>query len=340
MTAELQRTAVPRRRINLGRLVRWGISLAAVAFIVWMLPIRDRCNAPNVCEDGLLTTLGRANVPLMVPCFGMYLFSTTAWAARWRALLRLAGVELGFLGAWRVTLEAQAGGVLLPGGVGGDALRIAYVKESVASANVAKIAASIVTDRILGLVTLALSALLLGVVFDAGDDLRLALPMLAGIPLAAAVGWGVLRRIANSTRIRDARFLKGKLGLRLVGPMLDYSAAPGATRALARGLALSLVVSSAQFTVVRGILAALRVTPDGEAWVFVGAAFAMIVAALPTSPGAWGTAEAAYVFFLARAGVPAPAAAAVCLLYRLMWYTTGAIGAVSALARADRGERS
>jgi uncharacterized protein (TIRG00374 family) len=53
-----------------------------------------------------------------------------------------------------------------------------------------------------------------------------------------------------------------------------------------------------------------------------------IVTALPTLPGAWGTGDAAYVFFLGRAGVEPSAALAVCLLYRLFWYVSAAIGAV------------
>jgi uncharacterized protein (TIRG00374 family) len=329
-----------RKRFDVKRGLRWGISLAAVGFIAWMLPIRDRCNAVGVCEDGLLTTFKRANVLLVMALFGVYLASTIAWSARWRALLRLADVELAFRAAWRLTLEAQAGGVLLPGGVGGDALRVAYVKERVPSVSVAKIAASIMADRALGLVTLALMALGLALLFDPGKDLRIAMPMLAGIPFGAVCSWVVLRQAVKSDRVRRMRLLQGKLGSHLVLPLLEYASSPVATSVILRGLLLSILVSAAQLLVVRGLVAALGVSPNGEAWLFVGVAFAMVVSALPTSPGAWGTAEAAYVFFLGRAGVPAPAATAVCLLYRLMWYATGSIGAVSALARADRGERS
>jgi uncharacterized protein (TIRG00374 family) len=328
------------KRLDPKRLLRWGVSLAAVGFIAWMLPIKDRCNAAGVCEPGLLTTLKEANLLLLFGCFGVYLVSTAAWAARWRSLLRLADVDLGFRAAWRVTLEAQAGGVLLPGGVGGDALRVAYAKERVPNASTAKIAASILVDRILGLVTLALAALVLGLAFGAGDNLRVALPVLAGIPLGAAVAWLFLSWLVKRPNLREASVLKGKLGQRLVLPMLEYASSPGASSTILRGLLISGLVSAAQFTVVRGVLAALGVTPAGEAAVFVGAAFAMIVAALPMAPGGWGTAEAAYVFFLGRAGVAAPAAAALCVLYRLMWYGTGGIGAVSAMTRAGRGEGS
>jgi uncharacterized membrane protein YbhN (UPF0104 family) len=57
----------------------------------------------------------------------------------------------------------------------------------------------------------------------------------------------------------------------------------------------------------------------------------MIVAALPATPGAWGTADAAYVFFLGRAGVAAQVAAAVCLIYRVFWYASAVAGAALTL---------
>ena len=184
--------------------------------IARMLPIRDRCNDAGVCEDGLLTTFKHANVLLIIGFFGLYLASTAAWSARWRALLKLASVDSAFRAAWRVTLEAQAGGVLLPGGVGGDALRVAYVKERVPSASVAKVAASIMADRILGLVTLALLALGLALLFDPGKDMRVAMPMLAGIPLGAAVGWTLLRLLVKRSWLAEgrSRFLQGRLARR------------------------------------------------------------------------------------------------------------------------------
>jgi uncharacterized membrane protein YbhN (UPF0104 family) len=322
------------------RLFRWGVSLVAVGFIVWMLPFRDRCDAAGLCEEGLVTTFRRARVELVLALFGVYLASILVGAARWTALLRLADVGMSLRAAFRLTLEAAAGGVLLPGGVGGDALRVAYVKEHVPGASLAKVAASIMTDRLLGLVTLAMISLALGALFDPGEDLKLVLPLLAGVPFGAALGWIVLRYLATHPRLKAAPALQGRLGARLVLPLLEYASSPVATRVMLRGLALSVLVSAGHLTVVRGLVAALGVTPSGEGWFVVGTSFAMIVAAIPAAPGGWGTAEAAYVFFLGRAGVPAAAAAAVCVLYRLMWYATGSIGAVSALARAGRKERS
>ena len=78
---------------------------------------------------------------------------------------------------------------------------------------------------------------------------------------------------------------------------------------------------------------AFGVTPEREGWVYVGTTFSLMVAALPATPGSWGTADAAYVLFIGRAGIAAPVAAAVCLLYRISWYASALIGAVLTISR-------
>jgi uncharacterized membrane protein YbhN (UPF0104 family) len=119
-------------------------------------------------------------------------------------------------------------------------------------------------------------------------------------------------------------------------PFLEYAGAEDGPRALRRSFALSLVVSTCQLLVVRGLIAAVGATSTAEGWLHVGAAFSFIVGAVPVTPGGWGTTDAAFVFFLGRGGVGPASAAAVCLLYRLMWYTNGSLGAVSAFARTNR----
>jgi uncharacterized membrane protein YbhN (UPF0104 family) len=59
-----------------------------------------------------------------------------------------------------------------------------------------------------------------------------------------------------------------------------------------------------------------------------------IVAAVPALPGGWGTADAAWVFFLGLAGLPAGAALGVGLLYRLFWYISAIVGAALYLSRS------
>ena len=320
----------PAKRRWLRRLATTFVAMASIVFVVWMVPFRDRCTADG-CEPGLFTTLRQTNVPLLVALFGLYLLGTLAWAARWRALLGLAEVKLSLIDTWRITLEAQAGGILLPGGIAGDALRVAHVHARAPEVVLPKVFASLLADRVIGLITLASLAALAGVAFP-GTKLNTAL-ILGAIPVASVLGWLFVRQPA----VARSRFLTGsKLGRRVLGPMLEYAASARGPRAMRKGLLLSLLVSGVQLLVVRGIIAVLGVTPEHEALVYVGTTFGMMVAALPVAPGSWGTAEAAYVFFLGQAGIPPSAAAAVCLLYRVFWYASGVVGAASALARNRR----
>lgn len=314
----------------LRRLATWAIALAAIAFVVNVVPFRDRCNAAGECEPGLATSLGQASALAIAGLLVLYLASTVVWAARWRALLGVAGVHLPLLKVWRVTLEAQAGGIMLPGGVAGDALRLAYVRSAAPEAELGKIAASIVADRVVGLVTLALLATAAGLGFGV-EGLGQAMPVLAAIPVGAVIGWLVLRMDA----VRSLRILREGLIARLAKPILEYANAENGPSALARGFVLSIVVSGAQLVIIRALVAALHGEPAREAWIFVGTTLSFIVSAIPALPGAWGTADAAYVLFFGKAGVAASVAAATCLLYRIFWYASGLLGAGLALTRRD-----
>jgi uncharacterized membrane protein YbhN (UPF0104 family) len=264
----------------------------------------------------------------------VYAAGTLIWAARWRALLSFAGVKLRVSQVWRVSIEAQAGGVLLPGGVGGDALRIASILtrptipgEARAPASI--VIASVLLDRAVGLALIAGLAALLGVA-SGGVRAGPLVGVLAAVPVGLVgglvllryaplplTGWPWVKRFGSS-----------------IDPMLAYVRDARAPRAIAFAALLSIFVAAAQFGVIRGLLFALGVAPTEEKWVYVGAAMAFIVAAIPALPGAWGTADAAYVFFFGLAGIGPAVALAVCLLYRLFWYLSAVVGAILYVTRA------
>jgi uncharacterized membrane protein YbhN (UPF0104 family) len=291
---------------------------------------RDACPESGApCEPGLATALGRARVEIVLFLALLYLAGTFAWALRWHALLRLASVPVSVTAAWRMTLEAQAGGVLLPGGVAGDALRIAAIVACGAPAATA--AASVLLDRAIGLATLAGLAAALAAAIEPAR-IGLAVLLLAAIPVGLALGIALLRVGA----LRRARLLDRPLLARTVRPILEYLGDPRAPGAIARALAVSVVVSAVQLAVVRGLCTALGEAPLVERWVYTGAAMSFVVGVLPTLPGGWGTSDAAFVFFLGRAGIVASTAFAVCLLYRVYWYGTAVLGAVLHVRGAGR----
>jgi uncharacterized protein (TIRG00374 family) len=148
--------------------------------------------------------------------------------------------------------------------------------------------------------------------------------VLAALPVAFVVSLGVVR---HAPLQRIGWLSEGRLG-RVLAPVLAYVRAPRAPRAIALAAASSVLVAATQFVVIRGLVLALGATPTQEKWVYVGTAMAFIVGAIPALPGAWGTADAAFVFFFGLAGLSSAVALAVSLLYRLFWYILALIGAI------------
>jgi uncharacterized membrane protein YbhN (UPF0104 family) len=359
---------VTERKHWTGRIFSWALAVAALAFVAWAVPVRDRCWDPRAptttkvalsrdetgcslhlrsgdvhydaaeceqlrCEPGVASTFAHAHPGVLGALLVLYALGTLPWAARWRALLGFAGIDLPLTEVWRTCIEAQAGGVLLPGGIGGDALRIVSIAARPARAGeqrspTAIVVASVLLDRAVGLAVLSALAATLGFAWGGLRAGPLAV-VLGAIPIAFLVGLGVLRR-APLHRLPwlDA----GRVGS-MARPVLEYMRNPRAPRAIAVAAALSVLVAAVQLAEIRGLVFALGGVPTAEKWVYVGSAIAFIVAVIPALPGGWGTADAAYVFFLGLAGLPASTALAVCLLYRLFWYLSGVAGAALHVAR-------
>lgn len=346
----------PTRRALFGLL----LTLVSLTFVAWVVPIRDRCLDPGAaeaapkraltrdasgctltgrgapprrltleecgslrCEPGLATAVGRSRADVMALAALLYAIGTFVWAVRWHLLLRLARLKTSLLQTWRVTVEAQAGGILLPGGVGGDALRIAAFRS--AGGPLSVVASSVLLDRFIGLATLA------GLGAAVGHGAGVATWFLAAIPLGLAVGLLALRLAPFARLVERIRFLG------FLTPALRYVASPGAPAAIARATLASLLLSGLQLVVIRVLVLALGGAPTQEHWIWAGSAMSFMVGALPALPGGWGTADAAFVFFFAKAGLPPSIALATSLEYRMFWYLSGLVGAALRLAvRAEQ----
>jgi hypothetical protein len=278
------------------------------------------------CEPGLLSSLRGSDFRLLALLYTLSLGSTLVWAARWRRLLLLANLRLSLGWVWRVTLQSMAAGVLLPGGVGGDALRVASAMG--AGSKTAVAVGSVLLDRAIGLTTVAALGAAAGATM-AGAGNGVTVVVLALIPVGFVLGLALLR----SRIVRTSRFLERGILARTVKPIVAYLGDPGAIRAIVGCVLLSFLVSAVQLGVNRGLIASIGVVPTSERWVYVGMTFIFTVGAVPALPGGWGTVDAAYVYFLGLAGLAPSSALAVCLLWRLFWYLSGAVGSVLLLAR-------
>jgi uncharacterized membrane protein YbhN (UPF0104 family) len=327
------------------------------------VPIDAASCASLRCEPGVVSTLAGARGGVLAALLGVYALGTFAWAARWRALLGFADLGTGasslrIAEVWRISIEAQAGGILLPGGLGGDAFRVASIVGRPAPGQtrpaLAIVVASVLLDRAIGLSLIAAVAAGLGFAFagrggGVGEGAGTLLAVLAAIPLGVGLTLALLRGAPGTAFVK---LLHGKGGgaggggvLRAVEsiltPVLAYLRDPRAPRAIAAAVAWSVVVAVTQLVVVRGLVFALGASPSAasEKWVYVGAAMAFIVGAVPALPGGWGTADATYVFFFGLAGLSAGVGLSVCLLFRLFWYLSGIVGGILHLTRSHRAAR-
>ncbi len=333
------------RKVKLQRVFFGLLAALALAMVAYAVPFRDRCYDPAArdstlisisridngcvlyvrsgevtisadacnkltCNPGLLQVVRRASLTSLFALVFAYLAATTLYALRWRALLGVTHAKLSTYALWRVSTLAQMGGVLLPGGVGGDALRIVYVKGQGVPTGIA--AATIVIDRAIGLTTLSVLALLLALAMRTpwSPTLTVLVALATGIPLALAALVAISRKWGGEPLGRLER-------LRTV---VDYLRTDGASSRVVYAFALSFLVSASQLLIVRGIVFALGARPTVEGWVYGGSAISMMVSALPGLPQGWGTTDAAYVYFLDKAGITAATALGVCLSYRLLYY--------------------
>ncbi len=278
------------------------------------------------CEDGLVTIFRRSDTRWLGALFVLYLCSTVFWAARWQRLLGLARVRQSFGWVWRVTLQAQAVGVLLPSGIGSDAFRGTAAVEAGASVPIA--VGSLLLDRAVGLATLTTLGFLGGSSVGGGAKPRV-VEVLGCVPVGFVVGVLFLR----SAAVRRMPFVSRGVLAKAVKPMLDYLGDRRAPRAIAGAAAMSLMVSASSLGINRGLMVAVGAHPTSEKWAYVGLTLVFCTAVLPSLPGGWGTADAASIYFLGMAGLPPSSALAVCLLNRLFWYLSGAIGAVLLVLR-------
>lgn len=238
-----------------------------------------------------------------------------AW--RWRVLLRTQGISPPARWVHGVFWIGQFYNSFLPGGVAGDAVRLAHAWRLAPERRVGA-AASLAADRVLGLgslLTLATCALGAQVGFAGGTGRLHSLlwSSLVAWALLTALGWSLVR-----TRWWEP------VSARLLGPdraavLHDAAVTVGTKRAaLAGAAALSVAVWIADFLSL-WLLARSVGLGVGLLEVTVAAAAAYVAAALPISIGGHGVREVSLVSVLGLLGYGGTGDGAMALLVAAFW---------------------
>lgn len=224
----------------------------------------------------------------------------TLAAIRWRWLLACQGIPFASWRAIQVYFISAAFNTFLPGGMGGDAVRVVYAVRAAPLQRTAA-ALSVVVDRLVGLMalmTLGLLGFALGLDRLAGHPaLRIVAVggTLATLLLLGGVGvmWWWLSRHAwrLQAALTDGAPWWQRLWRRSIEALRLYHQAPGT---LARSLVLSLGIHLLLVVILLRAGHALGIGAlDGADYLLV-MPWSMLANALPISPGGLGVGEAAF----------------------------------------------
>lgn len=137
-----------------GRILRGFLSLGLIAWLVLTIDWRA------------FTTLGEKFSPaLFAAALLAALFAYPLCALRWHRLLHAQNVPIPFRDAHRIVWLGQFYNAFLPGGIGGDAARLAHAFAAFPHARPAIVTATLL-DRLIGFASLLATAFLVALAFD------------------------------------------------------------------------------------------------------------------------------------------------------------------------------
>jgi hypothetical protein len=238
--------------------------------------------------------------------------SKLCWCLRWRALVVTAGYRPAPLQLLRFILIGLFFNNFLPTTVGGDVVRAVALSRAHVPRAVA--AASVIADRILGLLALGLLATIggvLGVLLFPGGG-----PWLASVALAISVSGlvALLTRPELLERVRGFLARRGqKLADRLSRVIEGVVFLSSRARALSGALFFSLGLAAFAAVFHWSIARAIGIEVPLIAY-FVVVPAVMLAASLPITLNGLGLRELGFVAFLGAQGVPAETAAVFALL--------------------------
>ncbi len=300
--------------------VKFSIKAGVAVLLIWIL-LSTRSLDLNALHALMNTPSTVLTVVLL--CISMYVLSVL----RWQTLLVCQEIKLSFSSATSLVFLSLFLNSFLPGGgIGGDAVRMAYITK-VAGDRKTEGALSVFVDRVLGLYAMVtVGAIAGGVLLMEGekDTLLITLIVIAlmawvGIPIVAFLLYFVVQQNGKVQRFLASE-PEGKVQnivFRIVKSIGLYLRTPGK---IFQAFILSLMIQV--FVVVS--ISLLGGALNLEGMPIIGYAFAILWGTLsnllPLTPGGIGVGEAAFgsVSHLLMGGSLGMGVATVFLAYRLL----------------------
>ena len=255
----------------------------------------------------LLAVMGGARVMPLLAAVALSVVDRLVMAYKWSLLLAARDVKVGLWTAVRAYFASSLVGLILPVTVGADAMRIIALRR----AGMLEVTASIVIERMLGVIAMASVALLSGLILasavaDIGVE-SLLVWLFAAVAigtvvfvgsLLAAERWGA-RAAGSASRLQRAAEAYGR-----------YRQHPGV-------LAVFYVLSVFESLLSAAIayVAAIGLGIDVSPMILVATVpLAMASARLPISLGGFGVQEASFVYLAGLVGVGGTEALSIMLV--------------------------
>lgn len=290
----------PSRRV--GRILVTGVVLAVIAASV---DVRETFAA----------LLG-ADIRWLLLATLAILLVRVVMAVRWWLILSAYGFSVRLGELTRLVFVTSSVGSVLPAGIGQDLLRGYQVVR--AEGRVSEVSASIIVDRLLGVLSMALVAGVAGLL--AGDVLEGALEPAVPGAWGIVVGLGSLyafrRRVRRWCRLESPR-LPGKLSERL-----NELSTSVFGEALGGGVLVETLLLSVLTQLVRTVTFILVFTALGigaeSLYYFVAIPVVFLLLQLPISLGGLGVREAALVVFFRDMGFAPEVSVAAGLIFQCL----------------------
>lgn len=294
--------------------------------------------------ERIVSIIGYSKVPLFFLAVLVGALSIFINAVRWQILLKYLGYKYDLKLLSKLTFMSLFFNIYLPGGVIGDVARVAILPGQKSSkeernAHLTKVAASVVTDRVAGMVGLMLLAFLGFVIcYRLLSDSRIA-PIFGSMVLLIIVIFATL--FSKKTQ----RFIKKAFAspLRLFSP----------SKSILKNVLDALSVYRQNYSIfnkviplsilahlcVVGYFFLLAQSIDIDIGFLKLVAFVPLIefiAAIPISFGGAGIREAATILLFSSEGIPAAEAMSISLLSFIVILLLGAVGGILFLCRCPK----
>lgn len=292
----------------IGTVFRYAISFIACAALLWWI-------------DWIvfIQTIELANWYWLVAVLAVILGDRAFMVYKWMILLRSSGVAVSWGMAFRAYFVGAFAEAFLPASIGGDVMRVTWLTYRIA--NSGKIISSVVVERLLGALALALVAVASFVLFarhlaGTSPELTVAIVTILSISLVGTV-------VIFSHRAHKAmKTLIAAIPFRGLGEMaekarvavLEFRGKPALL-----GIFLLLSICEQAFPIVANFMLAKAFSINlSLEWAAIGMPIIMAVARLPISVAGWGIQEGVYGLVFAYAGVPVTQSVMMALIGRVL----------------------